>query len=212
MPTERAQTLPEEIANAASHGLGVLAALAALPVLSAMADGHDRSRLAGSVVFAATMLLVYLASSLYHALPAGRAKRLARRVDHAAIFLFIAGSYTPFALDAPAGGHAAALLALVWSVALLGAALKLAERLRERWLSTGIYVGYAALVLLASQTVLAPMGREGLAMLLSGGLAYSAGCVFYVLDHRLRYGHLVWHLLVLTGSGCHLAAVVHGLA
>ncbi len=160
MPTERVQTLHEEIANAASLGQGVLGALATLPVLAAMADVRDWPRLAGPLVFTATMLLVYLASSLYHALPEGRAKRIAWRVDHAAIFLFIAGSYMPFALDAPDGGRAA-LFALVWSVALLGAALKLAERLRERWLSIGIYVGYAALVLLASQTVLPPWGAKG---------------------------------------------------
>jgi hemolysin III len=211
MLTQRTQTLTEEVANSVSHVLGVLGAVASLPLLAAVANRLDRTRMAGMIVFAATMLLVFAASSLYHALPAGRAKNIARRMDHAAIFLFIGGSYTPFALAAPDVGRPT-VLALIWSVALLGTALKLAGRLRERRVSTGRYVAYSGLVLLACQPMLASMARDGLALLFAGGLAYSAGCVFYVFDHRLRYGHLVWHLLVLVGSGCHLAAVVEALS
>lgn len=196
----------EELANTASHAVGALLALAALPVLASDDVTRSGTRPLGVWVFAATMLLVYAASSMYHAAPAGHpTKALLKRFDHAAIYLFMAGTFTPFAL-----GHALGtpLLALVWAVATVGVALKLAGCLRNRALSTGLYLAFGWLVIAAAQPLLASLGREGVLWLLAGGIAYTAGVLFFVLDDRLRFGHLVWHVFVLVGSACHFVAVL----
>jgi hemolysin III len=156
-------------------------------------------------VFTATMLLVYAMSSAYHAAPAGPTKGLLKRLDHAAIYLFMAGTFTPFALDHAQGGP---LLALVWSVAAAGVAMKLAGYLRQRALSTALYLAFGWLVFAAAQPLLASLGREGMQWLLAGGIAYCAGTLFFLFDQQLRFGHLVWHLFVLAGSGCHFVAVL----
>src|SRR6185369_14903950 len=195
----------EERANTASHAFGMLLALVALPVLAADDAAHVGARHLGVWVFVATILLVYAMSSAYHAAPAGPAKGLLKRLDHAAIYLFMAGTFTPFAL-----GHAfgAPLLGLVWAVAAAGMALKLAGYLRQRTLSTALYLAFGWLVIAAAQPLLASLGREGLQWLLAGGIAYCAGTLFFMFDQRLRFGHLVWHLFVLAGSGCHFVAVL----
>lgn len=198
--------LREELANTASHVVGVLLALATLPVLAAEDAARSNGRHLGVWVFAATMLLVYAASSMYHAAPAGHpTKGLLKRLDHAAIYLFMAGTFTPFALGHSLGTP---LLALVWAVAIAGVALKLAGCLRNRSLSTGLYLAFGWLVIAAAQPLLATLGRDGVLWLLAGGIAYTAGVLFFVLDQRLRFGHLVWHVLVLIGSGCHFVAVL----
>jgi len=207
MPT--APALREELANAASHAVGVLLALAALPVLAADDAAREGVRHLGVWVFAATMLLMYAVSSAYHAAPLGRTKVWLKRLDHAAIYLFMAGTFTPFAL-----GHAQGvpLLALVWAVAAAGMAMKLAGYLRNRTLSTALYLAFGWLVLAAAQPLLSSLGREGMLWLLAGGIAYTAGTLFFVLDDRLRFGHLVWHVFALAGSGCHFVAVLRHVA
>lgn len=201
----------EERANAASHALGGLVALLALPAL-ALPDGPgvaaDPRREAGVLVFVASMVLTYLVSAAYHAMPAGAARRWLRRCDHAAIFVFIAGSFTPFALAAPPQGDGAALLVAVWGAALAGVALKLTGRLHQRGLSTGLYLAYGWLVAALALPLLALLPPDGIRLLVAGGLAYTVGCGFYLLDGRLRYSHLVWHLFVIIGSVCHVLAVM----
>lgn len=195
----------EERANAASHALGALGAAAALPLLAGWAGAVPP----GAAVFGGCMLAVYLASALYHALPAGgRAKLLARRLDHAAIFLFIAGSYTPFALRDLGGGAGGLLLGGVWAAAALGMALKLLGRLAAKGWSTAVYLAFGWAVVALAQPLVAQLSPTGQQLLLAGGLAYSVGTVFFLLDRRLRWGHLVWHVFVLAGSGCHLAAML----
>ncbi len=199
----------EERANAASHALGGLLALLALPTL-AMPDTPglvvDPRRAAGVLVFIASMVLTYMVSAAYHAAPAGPTRRWLRRCDHASIFVFIAGSFTPFALAAmPRGGEA--LLAVVWSAALAGVALKLAGRLHHRGLSTGLYLAYGWLVGGLGLPLLHALPPAGVQLLVAGGVAYTVGSVFFLLDGRLRWGHLVWHLFVITGSACHVMAV-----
>jgi hemolysin III len=197
--------LREELANTASHALGALLALLALPVLAADDTARAPARHLGVWVFVATMLLTYVVSSALHAAPEGPAKGLLKRLDHAAIYLFMAGTFTPFAL-----GHALGtpLLALVWAMAATGVALKLAGYLRHRALSTGMYLAYGWLVIAAAQPLWASLGPEGTLWLLAGGIAYSAGTLFFVLDQKVRFGHLVWHVFVLIGSGCHFVAVI----
>lgn len=208
-PVARPQTRAEEIANAASHALACLLPVLAWPMLDMAAPraGSPLGR-ASVAVFCATMVLVFLASAVYHALPPGRAKLWARAVDHAAIFVFIAGSATPFTLGAMPGWSGAATCALLWALALAGAALKLMRRLTQRRLSTGLYLllGWAAL--LAVLPGMAALDAAALGWLIAGGVAYLVGTAFFVFDASLRFGHFVWHLLVMAGSGCHLAAAM----
>ncbi|HEU5294260.1 MAG TPA: hemolysin III family protein [Burkholderiaceae bacterium] len=206
----RAQTLGEEIANAVSHGLGVLLAATALPILlvgCARRDAASADYVAASV-FGATMLLLYCVSALYHALPLGRAKALFNRLDHAAIYLFIAGSYTPFALGALGGELGWALFGVVWSIALLGSTAKLLNRLAHPLWSTSLYLAMGWLVVFAADPLIAHVSTVGLSLLLAGGLAYTLGAALFLLDSALPYAHFAWHLFVLGGSVCHgLAAL-----
>lgn len=207
---DRAQSLGEEIANSVSHGLGLLAAIVGAPFLFLV--GAERpmrtASIVGAAVFAATMVLLYMASTLYHALPAGRAKRVFMKLDHGAIYLFIAGSYTPFALGALSGAWGWTLFGLVWSLAAFGITLKAFDRLSHPWLSTGLYLMMGWLVLLAVVPLVERVPAAGIGWLLAGGLTYSAGVVFFLLDARLRYAHAVWHGFVIAGTGCHYVAVL----
>lgn len=211
--TDRHPSLREEIANALSHGLGCLLAAASLPVL--LAGGWLPARpgsVLGAAVFASTMMLCFLASTVYHALPPGRAKHWLCRADHAAIFLFIAGSFTPFALrnlDTDAG---LAGFCLVWALALTGIACKAGGRLRCPLRSTLLYVALGWVAAAAALPTLAVLSAPQIALIAGGGAAYMVGAVFFLVDRRLRYSHLVWHLFVLAGSGCHFTAAVQHLA
>jgi len=202
------QTGREERANAASHALGCVLALLTMPTLAQQVDAvrHPLREL-GVTVFVASMVLMYLVSAVYHAVPAGQAKRWLRKCDHAVIFLFIAGSFTPFALAALQRGDGFTTLAGVWGVAVLGMALKLGNRLQHPMLSTVLYLAYGWLVAAVAQPLLAALPPAGLRLLVAGGVAYSLGSVFFLLDRRMPYSHLVWHLFVITGSTCHFLAV-----
>jgi hemolysin III len=208
----RAQTLGEEMANGLSHGLGFLLAVASLPILVVCGAEHGgAATVAGACAFSVTAMLLYFASAMYHALPPGRAKRVFNTLDHSAIYLFIAGSYTPFALGALRDGWGWAVFALVWGLAATGVALKSLDRLRHPGWSTGLYVAMGWLVLIAAAPLLRDVAAQALLWLLVGGLVYTAGAVVFMFDARLRYGHFVWHLCVLGGSVCHfLAALRYG--
>jgi hemolysin III len=205
----RSQTPPEEWANAASHALGVLLVLAAWPWLARAAEQQGGGLgVTAMAVFAASMAFQYGASAVYHALPAGRAKLWARAVDHAAIYLLIAGSATPFTLGLLQGRLGALTCALIWTLALAGAWLKLRRRLTSARLSTGLYVlfGWAALMLILPGA--AHIDAASLAWLIGGGLAYLVGAGFFVFDASLRFGHFIWHLFTLAGSSCHVCAAL----
>ena len=206
--SEARQSLGEEIANSVSHGIGFLAALAATPILLVVAVGHDRATpVVGASIFAGTVLLLYLASTLYHALPRSRAKRVFRVLDHGAIFLVIAGTYTPFTLGVLRGGWGWTLFGLVWGLALAGVALEAIGALRYRGLSTGLYLLMGWLVLIAIRPLWFRVPAPGLLWLLAGGLAYTGGVAFFAAE-RLRYSHFLWHLCVLAGTSCHFVAVL----
>jgi len=205
---ERPQTLGEEIANSVSHGLALLAALIAAPFLIVSVRHLTAASIVGTVVFAVTMVLLYLASTLYHALPVGRAKLVFMKLDHSAIYLFIAGSYTPFALGVLGGAWGWTLFGLVWAMAAAGVLLKSFNRLSHPWLSTGLYLAMGWLVLIAAVPLVERVPAPGVALLVAGGLAYTAGVVFFALDSRWRYAHAVWHGFVIGGSACHFFAVL----
>lgn len=209
LTADRPQTLGEEIANSVSHGIGFLLAVASLPILvhHAALRGSVFDVVAASV-FAATMILLYSISALYHALPASRAKVWLNRLDHAAIYVFIAGSYTPFTLGVLRGGWGWTLFVVVWASAALGVAIKLLNRLRHPLVSTGLYLAMGWVAVVAIGPLMSRMPGPGVAWLVAGGLSYTLGAVVFLLDNRLRYAHFVWHLLVLGGSICHFFAAL----
>jgi hemolysin III len=206
--SERLPSLGEEIANSVSHGVGFLAAVVATPfLLLAAARRGGSSAIVGASVFAATMLVLYLASTIYHALPKNKAKRLFRILDHGAIFLLIAGTYTPFTLGVLRGNWGWALFGVVWGLAVLGVTLKSVAGVRYLRLSTGLYVGMGWLALIAIRPLWLHVPVAGWLWLIAGGLAYTCGIAFYAAE-RVRYSHLVWHLFVLAGTVCHFFAVL----
>jgi hemolysin III len=203
----RPQTRGEEIANSISHGVGFLAALAAMPVLIVGATRHGVAGVIGAVVFAGSAALLYLTSTLYHALAPTRARQALRILDHGAIYLLIAGTYTPFTLGILRGPLGWSLFAVIWGLAVAGVALKAIGGIRHPRLSTGVYLAMGWLVVAAAKPLWALMPAWGLFWLVAGGLLYTAGVGFYAAS-RVRYSHFVWHLFVLGGTTCHFIAVL----
>jgi hemolysin III len=205
----RPQHLGEEIANSIIHGAGLLASVAAIPilVLAAVAQ-RDPWQVIGGAIFGATLVLLYLASTLYHALPESEAKGVMRVLDHSAIFLLIAGTYTPFMLGVLRGPWGWSLLGTIWALALFGVIAKWMLRFRFPRLSTALYIAMGWLIIVAIHPLVTHISAAGLAWLVAGGVCYTAGVAFYATDTRLRYGHALWHLFVIAGSACHFVAVL----
>ena len=205
---KRVQSRGEEIANSLSHGIGLLAALAAFPVLiiSAFRRG-SAAGVVGASVFAFSMVLLYTASTLYHVLPRNRAKEVFHILDHSAIFLLIAGSYTPFTLGILRGAWGWTLFGLVWGIAIVGVFLKAVGGVRHRKLSIVLYLAMGWLVLIAAKPLCLKIPGWGLFWLVAGGVAYTAGVTFYAAKH-IRYTHFIWHLFVMAGTACHCIAVL----
>lgn len=206
MPS-RIQSPGEEIANSVSHGIGLLAALVATPFLVLAAAPHGTMNIVGVSIFAATAAGLYLTSTVYHALPHGRAKRVLRGLDHGAIYLLIAGTYTPFTLGVLRGGWGWTLLGVIWSLALAGLIFKMLVSFRYPRLSTALYLAMGWLVIVAVYPLIQRMPIEGLLWLLAGGLLYTGGIGFYAAK-QMKYAHFIWHLCVLTGTACHFVAVI----
>jgi hemolysin III len=208
--SDREQSPPEEITNSLSHGLGGVAAVIGAPLLIRHAARYgDPWFMVGTSVFAATIILLYLSSTFYHALPVGKAKRVFRHIEHSAIFLLIAGTYTPLMLGVLRGAWGWSLLGTIWSIAVVGVMLQIFEKFSfsAPKFSTGLYLLMGWVIVVAIVPLSERMPTMGLVWLVAGGLAYTAGVVFYVTDARLRYGHLVWHLFVMAGTACHYLAV-----
>lgn len=206
---QRRYTKGEEIANAVSHGAGALLSIAGLVLLivrGAMDGGG--ARLGAGIVFGISLLLEYLFSTLYHAIVPVRAKRVFRVLDHSAIYLLIAGSYTPFCLVTLANEGGLVLFWVVWALAVAGIVAEALLRERQpKWLSTAIYLGMGWLVAVKFQVLVAILPPPAFWLLLAGGLCYTVGCGFY-LAKNVRYMHFVWHLFVLAGSVCMFLAVL----
>ena len=197
----------EELANAVTHGIGVALSVAGLAVLVTLAGLQgDPWRIVSGAIFGGTLVLLYTASTLYHSFRGAEVKRLLRKLDHAAIFLLIAGTYTPFMLVNLRGAWGWSLLGVVWGLGAIGVALKFRFAGRFRLVSTLIYLGMGWLVVIAAVPLLRQVPAAGLWLLLAGGLCYTVGAGFY-LWKRLPYHHAVWHLFVLAGSACHFFAV-----
>ena len=205
---ERPQSLGEEVANSVSHGIGLLAALAGFPVLvMAALQRGDAAGIVGASVFATTMVLLYLSSTLFHALPQNRAKRVFQVLDHSAIYFLIAGTYTPFTLGVLRGAWGWTLFGLVWGLAIAGTVFKVLGGVRYTTFSTWVYLAMGWLVLIAIEPVWTLVPKWGLFWLFAGGIAYTAGAAFFLAE-RIRYFHLVWHVFVIAGTACHFVAVL----
>ena len=202
-----ADSLREEIANALTHGIGAAAALAGGAVLITLAAGWgDGWQIASAIVFAATLLLLYLASTLYHAIPHPTAKRRLKVLDHCAIYLLIAGTYTPFGLIGMRERGGPELLMLVWGMAAAGVVFKLFFTGRFKALSTALYVAMGWIALTAVDDMLASLPAATVGWIVAGGITYTAGTLFYMTE-RWRYAHAIWHVFVLCGSIAHFIAV-----
>lgn len=205
---KREQTGGEEIANAISHGLGLVGALIGTPFLILQAVSYGETAfIAGVSIFCATMIILYLGSTLYHALPAGKAKRVFRRIEHSAIYLLIAGTYTPFTFGVLYGVWGWMLFGVVWGLAIFGIALKIFQKQHHLVLSTVLYLLMGWVIVIAIKPLLENLPTAGLLWLIAGGLSYTAGVVFFATDSKLKYGHFIWHLFVLGGTTCHFFAV-----
>ena len=202
----------EEIANSVTHGVGWLLSVIGLVslVVRAAATGGTL-RVVSCAIFGATLVLLYASSTLYHALPSERAKRIFRVFDHSAIFLLIAGSYTPLALVALGGGWGWSLFGSIWFLAVVGILLSTVAHGRWRWLSVTLYVTMGWLVVIAIKPLVAALDTPALVLVVLGGLAYTGGLVFYAWK-RLPYSHAVWHVFVLAGSVLHYFAVLLAVA
>ena len=208
LPQQRPVHAREEIANSISHGLALVLAIVALPVLVLTAAEVGSTRFTiGAAVFGASIIVLYLASTLYHSLTHERAKQFFRHVDHCAIFLLIAGSYTPFTLGVLRGPWGWTLLAIVWVLAVAGIAMKVIAGHRHWWLSMVLYLVMGWLAVVAIKPILTLVPLPGILLILAGGIAYSGGLAFFAA-HRLRYNHFIWHLFVMAGTVCHYLAVL----
>lgn len=197
----------EEIANSISHGLGILFAIAAIPILVMRAhDDGGGIFLVAAVVYGFTMLLEYTMSTLYHALTNERAKRVFKVLDHSCIYLFIAGSYTPFCLISLADSGGVWLCAFVWLVALAGVACEAFWVFRPRWISAVLYLLMGWCVVWFLPALVTAIPATGLWLLVGGGVCYSIGCIFYVLK-KVPYMHSIFHLWVLAGTLLQFAAI-----
>jgi hemolysin III len=206
--TYRPQSLGEEIANSISHGLGFLGAAAVTPVLIVTAIPAGVSAIVGASVFGATMMLLYLSSTLYHACPVSKTKRIFQICDHGAIFLLIAGTYTPFTLTVLDAEWGWTLFGIVWGLAIFGIVLKSIGGAGTSNLSIAIYLGMGWSAILAAKPLWTSLSSWGIFWLLAGGVMYTLGVIFFVYDHRLRYSHLIWHIFVLAGTTFHVVAIL----
>ena len=201
----RVQSPGEELANTLTHGLGAALGVVALVVL-VQAAGNDALRVVAASVHGAALVVLFLASTLYHAVIRPRAKRVLQVVDHVAIFLLIAGTYTPFALVTLRGAWGWSIFGVVWGIALVGSAFEIALIGRYPRLSTALYLVMGWVGVVAAVPMWRALAGEGMALLVAGGLAYTGGVVFFVWE-KLPFHHALWHLFVLAGAALHFGAV-----
>jgi len=203
------QSTGEELANSISHGIGLVGGTIGAPILLLAAFRHGSiSFLIGTIVFVVTMLLLYLGSMLYHAWPHTGGKSALQLLDHSAIFWLIAGTYTPFALGPLRGVWGWAMLGIIWALAAFGVFVKATRgTTRHRKFALALYLGMGWLALIFIRPLALAVPLSALLWLVAGGIAYTTGVLFFVNDRR-RYAHFVWPLFVLTGTGCHFAAVL----
>ncbi|MFW5821847.1 MAG: PAQR family membrane homeostasis protein TrhA [Tangfeifania sp.] len=207
----RALTTGEEIINSITHGVGTLLSIAALVILTVFAVKKGNAwHVVSFTIFGTSLVLLYLSSTLYHSFTKENIKNLFARFDHAAIFLLIAGTYTPFVLTTLRGPLGWALFGVIWTLAIAGIIIRSIYLTRFRKLMVGIYVGMGWMFLFAIGPMIRNLPAASLVFLLIGGACYSVGVIFYAW-RNLKYGHGIWHLFVLAGSITHFFSVIYSL-
>lgn len=205
--TSRQYSFGEEVANSLTHGAGVVLAVTALAVMVAFASQRgDAWHVVSCAIFGATLIITYTASTLYHSIPIPSAKEVLRTLDHAAIFLLIAGTYTPVLLVSLRGPWGWSLFGVIWGIAILGVVMKCLLKTRGHNLMVALYVAMGWVIVVAIDPLLDTMGHRGLLWLFAGGIAYTGGIAFYLWE-RLPYHHAIWHCFVLAGSAMHFFAI-----
>ena len=198
----------EEVANSITHGIGVVLAIAALGILTTFAGIYGNAWHIVSVsIYGTTLVLLYTASTLYHSIQNPQAKNILQVLDHAAIYLLIAGTYTPFVLVSLRGPWGWWLFGVIWGLAVFGVVLQLSRLRRWGALSLALYIGMGWVVVVAVKPLITSVATGGIVFLVLGGLAYTAGVLFYGWK-KLKYHHAIWHLFVLAGSILHFFAVL----
>jgi hemolysin III len=212
VPLSPKQSLKEEVANAITHGIGVGLAIAALVILVVFAARiSDTWKVVSFSIYGATMIILFLSSTLYHSFPQPYLKRFFRIMDHSSIFLLIAGTYTPVTIGSMRGGWGWALFGVIWGLTIVGIILKIFAMSKLKWLSIVVYLMMGWIILIAIKPLVAVVTSRFLIWILAGGLAYSLGIIFYVA-RKLPFHHAVWHLFVLAGSICHFFAMLSLMA
>ena len=197
----------EEIANWTTHLAATLLSVSALVLMIVYsARCGDAYHVVSSAVYGATLILLFGASTLYHMVPAGRAKRVFQKIDHAMIYILIAGTYTPYTLIVLRGPWGWSIFGVVWGVALTGLLIDVAMAKRLGWLSVSMYLCLGWLMLIAAKPLLLNLAGNGVALLLAGGMLYSFGVIFYVWK-TLPFQHAIWHVFVIGGSLCHFFSI-----
>lgn len=209
MDTSKALYSPfEEVLHAVTHGVGILLSIAGLAILVTFASlNGDAWHVTSSSIYGSTLILLYSASTLYHGIPNPSAKKLLRHLDHAAIYLLIAGTYTPFLLVNLRQDIGWLLFAVIWTIALVGVCLEICQNKPIRRISLWLYMIMGWMIILAIKPMLEHVSNGGLILLLGGGLAYTAGAFFYVKE-QMKYHHVIWHLFVLAGSILHYFSIL----
>jgi len=198
----------EELANSLTHGLGFILALAGLTILVVFAALYGNARhIVACSIYGAMLVILYAASTLYHSCTSPRAKAFFQVIDHAAIFLLIAGTYTPFTLVTLRGGWGWSLFGVIWGFAILGILLQVTALRQVTWLMLILYTSMGWIIVIALKPLLAALATGGLVFLVLGGLMYTLGIIFYVRK-SIRFSHAVWHLFVLAGSILHFFAIL----
>jgi hemolysin III len=202
-------SLKEEIAHSVTHGIGMLLSVIGLATLVVYSSQYgDVWHVVSSSIYGATLIALYTSSTLYHAVTVPDLKKFLQKLDHAAIFLLIAGTYTPFTLVNLRGSWGWTLFGIVWSIAIAGMVMELIVKKRYKRISLSLYLGLGWIVMIAIEPMMSSVETGGLILLLAGGLFYSLGVIFYVWK-TLVYHHAIWHLFVLAGSACHFFAIFY---
>ncbi len=197
----------EEIANWITHAVALLLSITALVLMVVYSARYgDAYHVVSSAVFGSTLILLYSASTLYHLVPVSRAKKIFQKLDHAMIYLLIAGTYTPYTLVNLRGPWGWSIFGVVWGVALTGLLLELIMKKRLGWLSVSLYLCLGWLIVIAVKPLMVNLGGGGMVLLVAGGLFYSLGVIFY-LWNRLPFQHAIWHVFVIAGSLCHFFSI-----
>lgn len=199
----------EELLNRCTHGVGAIASIfGVIALLTLASQQHDAYRLVSACIYGGGMITFYCLSTLYHSVRSPRVRYLFRVLDHASIYLMIAGSYTPFALVTLRGPWGWWLFGTVWVLGTAGAVMKIFTTHRLRYIGPLLYIILGWIVVIALKPLSAALPAGGLVLLFAGGVAYTTGVIFYLWD-RLPYNHAIWHLFVLTGSVCHFCAIFY---